>query len=174
MIDVSVSYNKFKFLGNEFLTWLWYIMETDQELLRKSDPELVSLDIGNRIVFENTVHDVVESITIKGDDAGLEEGVLSLGKGAVVTELHLVYKSGDNEWKFNVKGESLNISGLKPPETARVEKKEDIEGAVLEKVFLYEKIVTLIDNLYKQFIILRVSNKWKDKTIPSIKKWIKN
>lgn len=172
MLDVAVSYNRFKFLGYEFLTWIWFIMENQQDILKKSDKDLLSLDIGNRIVLENNRNNTIESITIKGDEAGLEEGILSLQKGAVVTELNLIYKAGNHEWHFNIKGESLNLSGVKTPETGKVEKKEDIEGAVLEKVFLCEKVFILVNNLYKQFINLRVTNKWNKDVVPRIQKWI--
>lgn len=30
MLDVSVSYDRYKFLGYEFLTWLWFLIEKDQ------------------------------------------------------------------------------------------------------------------------------------------------
>jgi hypothetical protein len=172
MLDVAVSYNRFKFLGYEFLTWIWFIMENQQDILKKADEELVSLDIGNRIVLENNRNNTIESITIKGDEAGLEEGILSLQKGAVVTELNLIYKAGNHEWHFNIKGESLNISGLKTPETGKVEKKEDIEGAVLEKVFLCERVFLLVNNLYEQFINLRNTDTWNKDVVPRIQKWI--
>lgn len=172
MLDIAVSYNRYKFLGYEFLTWLWFIMENQQDILKESDKELVSLDIGNRIVLENNKNDTTESVTIKGDKAGLEEGILSLQKGAVVTELNLVYKAGNNEWRFNIKGESLNISSLKTPETGPVETKEDVEAALLEKVYLYERIFVLINNLYKHFISLRVTGRWEKDVVPSIRKWI--
>ncbi len=172
MLDVSVAYNRYKFLGYEFLTWIWYTMEEDREKLHTIDPELVSLDIGNKIILENCINDAVESITIKGDEADLKEGFLALRKGAVVTEIHLSYKSGDHQWLFTIKGESLNISNLKTPETGPVEKKEDLDAAVLEKVFLYEKVVVLIDNIYKHFIHLRVSGQWDRTVVPKIKKWV--
>ena len=172
MIDVSVSYNRYKFLGYEFLTWLWFLMEKDRELLRKTDPEMTSLDVGNRILLENTIHDAVESITIKGDEAGLEEGILALKKGAVVTEINLIYKSGGQEWRFTIKGESFHVGNLKVPESGVVETKDDIEGAVLEKYYMYEKIIRLIDGLYTYFIKLRISAKWQDEVIPNMRKWI--
>jgi len=172
MIDISFAYSRYKFLGNEFLTWLWFVVENDRERLNKIEKDLVYLNIGNRIVLENKINNAVETITILGDDAGLEEGILSLGKGAVVTEINLLYKSGDNEWRFTIKGESMNISNLKIPETAVVESSEDIEGMVLEKAYLYEKITNLIDNLFKEFIKLRVSGKWNESIVPEIRKWI--
>ncbi len=172
MLDVAVSYNRYKFLGHEFLTWLLFTMETNQDRLTKLDKELVSLDIGNRIVLEKRNKDDVDTMIIKSDDAEIEEGLLFLKKGAIVTELNLLYKSGDFDWKFSIKGESLNISGLKVPQTGKVEKKEDIEGAVLEKIYLYEKVVLLINILYKDFIKLRLSTKWKKEAIPGISRWI--
>ena len=173
MLDIAVAYNRYGFLGNEFLTWLWFLIENDHSTLNAATPDLVSLEIGNRIVFENRLNDnCLETSTIKGDDAGLEEGMLALKKGSVVTELNLLFMAGDQEWRFNIKGESMNISGLKSPETAAVEKKEDIEGAVLEKAFLYQKVTDLIDNLFKQFVKTRISYEWQNQVVPKIKNWI--
>lgn len=172
MLDVSVSYNRYKFIGHEFLTWLWFVMENDQSMLRQLDDELVSLHIGNRVVVENSANDATENITIKGDDAGLEEGKLALKKGAVAVELNLVYKSGNQDWQFNLKGESLSFSGLRVPETGPVETRDDIEGMVLEKAYLYEKIIVLLDKIFNYFIKMRSSMEWTEKTVPSIKKWI--
>ncbi|MDM8514692.1 hypothetical protein QUF76_00700 [Desulfobacterales bacterium HSG16] len=172
MLDVSIAYNRYKFLGHEFLTWLWYVIENDPDLLKSIDNELVVFDIGNRIILENLTNDQVESVTIKGDDASLEEGVLALKKGAVVTEINLIYQTGDNEWRFSLKGESLNISGLKPPETGSIELKEDLEGAVLEKVYLYEKVITLLDRMFTYFIKLRISDEWEEKAVTGIRQWI--
>lgn len=172
MLDVAVSYNRYKFLGYEYLTWLWFAIEKNQDEITKLEQEPVSLEIGNRIVLVNKRKDTVESITIKGDDAGLEEGILALKKGAVVTELNLSCKTGDQEWRFTVKAESLHMAGLKCPQTGAVESQEDLEGAVLEKVYLYEKAFRLTDNLFKQFITLRVSEDWDKRVVPLIRQWM--
>lgn len=172
MLDVAVSYNRFKFLGHEFLTWLWYSIENEPDILKNSENESVSLEIGNRIVLQNRIGDSMETITIKGDDAGLEEGMLSLEKGAVVTELNLSYKEGDQEWNFTVKGESLSIANLKIPNSSQIELKEDIENAIIEKSFFYYKVIQLIDSLYRQFIHKRVSTHWNNTIRISLKRWI--
>ena len=172
MLDVSVAYNRYKFIGFEFLTWLWFLIDRDHNKLKKLVPDLVSLEIGNRIVLENHRNETVETITIKGDDAGLEEGILSLKKGAVVTELNLSYKAGDQKWQFTIKGESLNLSSLKTPETAPIESQEDIEGAVMEKTYLYDQVLQLINNLFKYFIQTRVSIDWNKTIVPQLKQWI--
>ncbi len=174
MLDVSVSYDRYRFLGNEFLTWLWHAIENTPGLLPTIDPELAALEVGNRMVLENHAHEAPEVVTIKGDDAGLEEAMMALRKGAMVAEMNLHYRSGDHEWRFNLKGESLSLAGLKPPETGAVESQEEIEGALLERVYLCEKATGLVDALYGHFIHLRVSDGWKEETVPAIKKWIQS
>jgi hypothetical protein len=172
MLDVSVAYNRYKFLGYEYLTWLWFVIEKDQHKIEELDQELVSLEIGNRVVLENKTRDAVESVTIKGDDAGLEEGFLALRKGAVVTELNLLYGVGDQQWRLTIKGESLHLAGLKCPQTGPVESQEDIEGAVLEKAYLCDRAIQITDKLFKQFITLRVSDDWNTKVVPHMRQWI--
>lgn len=141
MLDIAIAYDRYKFIGFEFLTWTWFAIENDQEHLETIQEDLTSLDIGNRVVLENRQSEAMETITIKGDDAGLEEGQLALRKGAVVTEMNMTFKSGSQRWQFTVKGESLNIGNLKPPESGPVESAEDVEGAVLEKTYLDRKSV---------------------------------
>lgn len=172
MLDVSVSYNRYKFLGYEFLTWLWFMMESDQETLLNIDKDIVSIDVGNRLVLENRNTGAVETITIKGDDAGLEEARLALKKGAMVSEMNVSYRSGEQKWQFTLKGESFNISSLKIPETGPVEKEEDWEGAVLERIFLYEKAIELVKALYQRFINLRILDEWSHRVIPKMNNWI--
>ena len=172
MLDVAIAYNRYKFIGNEFLTWLWFTIDTDQPFFETVDDTITSLYLGNRIVLENSVNDASEIITIKGDDAGLEEGILSLRKGAVVIEMNLSYKMGNQEWKFSLKGESLSFSGLKVPETGPVETQADIEGMFLEKAYLYEKAIELVNHLFHYFLQLRSSVAWNKKTVPDIKRWI--
>jgi hypothetical protein len=172
MLDVAVAYNRFKFLGDEFLTWLWFAIEQDPSILKKLDPELTSFEIGNRIVLEKRHKAAVERITIKGENADLDEAMLALKKGALVSEFNLIYRSAQQKWQFTLKGESLNLSSLKTPQTAPPESPDDLEATVLEKIFLYDKILQFLEKLYKHFIKLRTSNSWQSREISLIKKWI--
>jgi hypothetical protein len=171
MLDVAVTYNRFKFLGEEFLTWLWFVIDQDPTVLRKADPDLTSLEIGNRIVLEKRDKKALERITIKGENAGLEEAMLALQKGALVAEINLIYRSAQQKWQFTLKGESLNLSSMKTPKIAAPESPEDMESAVLEKIFLYDKILQFLEKLYKTFIKYRLSDRWLKRDVNLIKKW---
>jgi len=85
-----------------------------------------------------------------------------------------VYKSAELTWQFTLKGESLNFSSLNLPSTGLPESDEDLEGFVLEKIFLYDKILKLLENVYKHFVKLRLSNRWQNTMVPKIRNWIES
>lgn len=172
MLDIAVAYNRYRFLGNEFLTWLWFLIENDLSIIHHCDPDFAALEMGNRLVLENRLANGLETITIKGDAAGLEEALLALRKGASITEMNLIYKSGVLQWQFSLKGESLSFSGLKLPESGSMESTDDMEGLVLEKLYLYEKPFELVDQLFSRFIKLRLTPKWLQEIIPRMRQWM--
>jgi hypothetical protein len=172
MLDVAVAYNRYKYIGNEFLTWLWFIIDTDPSYFNRMDADITAMALGNRIVLENSVHEKNEVITIKGDDAGLEEGKLSLRKGAVVIELNIACKMENQEWRFTLKGESLSFSSLKVPDTGPVENKDDIEGFFLEKAYLFEKIIDIVNRLFDRFLTMRSSVEWTTSSVHNMRQWL--
>lgn len=171
MLDISIAYNRYKFVGHEFLTWLWFMIENDPDKINAKDDAPVTLDMGNRIVLENNRREAVETITIKGSESELEEGRLALSNGAVVTEISLLCRINERLWTFNLKGESLDVSGLKIPEIEEGESTDDLEGTILLKLDGYETIIGFIRHMYDQFLKLRVTEQWKKKTVPDIRKW---
>ena len=176
MLDVSVAYNKYTFLGNDFLTWIWFLIETGQnlsELTKSKDP--VTLEIGNSIVLENKINnEYKEKITIKGDQAGLEEGTTALKKGGWVTQINLLCKIADDEYQFTLKGDSYNMSGLKTPVTDMSKNKDEIEGLVLEKAYLCFRVFEVIDSLFFSFLSQRIEDNWTDKGLQDIRNWIES
>ncbi len=174
MLDIATGYNKYKFLGNDFLTWVWYLVENDINIkgLINSKYKTITLEVGNSIVLENLLGDKSkEKISIKGDEAGLEEGKTALKKGGLVTSISLVLNIDEEEYKFSIKGESINISSFKTP-SFKSEKDEEIEGAIIEKGFFCEKIYIFIDTLFNKFIEKRASDTFKNIDSKEIKKWI--
>jgi len=173
MLDVAVAFSRYRFLGPEFLTWLWYAIETAPDAIKAAALGRGILTVGDRIVLESSADQPVERVTITGENADLGEGMLALRKGALVAELRLHYTAGDQEWRFSVKGDTLALMGLKTPPSAPVETRDEVEGAVVEKVGLCEEVVRLLDSLFLRFIKLRVSERWREKTIPGMKTWVK-
>jgi len=174
MLDIATAYNKYQFLGNDFLTWIWFLIETDQNISSLLElKDAVTLEVGNSIVLENKLGDQLkEKISIKGDQAGLEEGTTALKKGAFVTQINLICKINEDEYKFSIKGESLNLTGLKPPKTDLSKSDDEIEGLVLEKAFFCFKIYEVIDTLFLKYLEIRTADGQNSKGLQDIKNWI--
>jgi hypothetical protein len=174
MLDIAVAYNRYRFLGNEFLTWIWFCIENEPEVFHTADKESIELSIGNRMVLENHLANGTETITIKGDAAGLEEALLALSKGATITEVNLNFKKGPIQWQFTLIGESLAYSNLRLPEINSTESGDEIEleGVILEKLYLYETLFEFIDMLYRIFLRRRLSPQWQKKTLSTMRKWV--
>lgn len=172
MMDIAYALKRFDFLGKEFLTWLWYAVENQPDTLRRIDPEMAALEIGNRLVLHNKNQQSTETVTIRGDSAGMEEGMLALRKGALVAEMSLIYRSGNESWHFSIKGETLDPSSVKTPKTGRVETSEDIEGAAIEKYHLYRRVTDLVQSLFSHFLEQRLDPRWQSAVLPAIQVWI--
>ncbi len=174
MLDIATGYNKYKFLGNDYLTWIWFLIEKNKNISSIiNSKDAVIFEVGNSLVLENRLGDKSkEKITIKGDQAGLEEGTTALKKGAFVTQINLICKINEDEYKFTIKGESLNITGLKTPKIDLSKNEDEIEGVILEKAFFGFKIFEVIDTLFLKYIELRVSDEWNHEGLQEIKSWI--
>jgi hypothetical protein len=174
MLDIATAYNKYKFLGNDFLTWIWFLIENNKDISSILNiKDMVNLEVGNSIVLENRLgDDSKEKISIKGDKAGLEEGTTALKKGAFVTQINLICRINDDEYRLTIKGESLNITGLKTPKTDLSKNQDEIEGLVLEKAASCFKLFEVIDTLFLKYIEQRSSDEWKSEGLQEIRKWI--
>ena len=172
MMDLSVAYHRYIFLGQEFLTWLWFAMDRKGSELREVlDESRESLEIGSRVILENRSQGTFEVISIKGHDADLEEGFIALRKGALISEIHLVYREEELEYQFSLKGESLNIHNLRISVKAEAEEPQELDSVILERIFLLEKIPGLTDRLFSHFLHLRLSAQWTE-VLPKMTHWM--
>jgi len=172
MIDIAIAYQRYKFIGLEFLTWLWFVLETDPELFREIDSELISCRVGKRLVLENRKKDQLETVTIKGDAPGLEEARTALKKGAMIAEMDLSMKTAQLAWDFSIKGENLSFSGLRLPTMRVNEAEESIDDILNERLRVMENAICMTDALYHRFIKIRISRNWDEQVVPRVHKWI--
>lgn len=172
MLDIAVAYSRFRFLGDEFLTWLWHGVETRNESLCALDPEVKGLSLAERMVIENREGRSKEKITIRGEDPGLEEARISLGRGAWVSELGLALRMEKEEYRFVLKAENLNLCGLKTTHPSSFSLEEEAETRLLDRMDQLIKLFEFIDKLFSLFLSERLSPKWKSTHLASLRRWL--
>lgn len=176
-MDIAVAYNKYAFLGSEFLAWLWWASEKDEEAIddavRKEESTIITL--GNGMTIENDGQGVKakSKITIKGADAGHKEAIIAMSEGGQIKEINLHCTIGDMEFSFTITSDDLSLKGLKTPTIGESKAQDEIEGAVLEKLSLDRVVFEVLDDLFNYFIDCRLSDNWKDTTLPAMREWLK-
>lgn len=173
MIDISLSYSRFRFLGPEFLTWLWFALETMDQPFNRENQSDFFLEPGGKIVLEKRQSNkAVETISIQAEDTSMAEGRIALQKGAKVTEIHLVLRQGERRWQFCLKGDSFHLTGLKTPENPFLENEKDFEAALIDRVYQIDVVYQLLDDLFGRFLNERLTPGWPRAKGGAIREWI--
>ncbi len=172
MLDIAVAYHRYRFLGDEFLTWLWHGLETRNEAFCTLDPEVQAFEVADRMVIENREAQKKEKITIRGEDPGLEEARIALARGAWVSELGLVLRTERQEFRFTLKAENLNLCGLKTTPASSFSSEEDAEARFLERMDYLKNLFEFIDKIFSLFLSERLSPQWQGSHLAAMRQWL--
>lgn len=169
--------NNTEFLGSEFLTWLWYKSETNLGAFHIKDTGDIELWFYDNIKLEKGRESEKESIICTGATSDLKEAKLGLNTGKKLKEARIKIIINDEEWFLTLDSKFLDFKQLKTPKIDKLSSQKDEhdeDAHFYEKVFLIEKALSVIDNLFISFMEERVDDKWYHISIPAIKKWINN
>jgi DNA recombination-dependent growth factor C len=160
-----------RFLGYEFLTWLWFFMEQPENLIKISDQKTAQVHLGGRLVMALPGQDRERVICTTQANA-LHEARTALRQGKMVEELQVFLNIGDNEYLFTLDSILWAVKGLKTPKQLPDSDKEDADGRFLEKMFFLEEVLSTLNALYGKFLSARLSPSWESDTLPIFKAWI--
>jgi hypothetical protein len=190
---------KRRFVGREFLLWLWFESEAFEATLSTRQQGTFGLWVEKHLVLSVGK----EATRIKGTfPAASRESkeALSLGKLPEAAGLHL--SLGDREVTFTLKAESLSLSGLALPtvlgdsgdaepsapleaprrpkrrkrSSVHVEQERESDErneSFYERMMLTREVEALVEALYRDFLTLRLGNAWGAVVEPALSSWVK-
>jgi recombination associated protein RdgC len=148
-------------IGREFLTWLWFKSEERNGMIRLPDGEDAEVLFVRRLVLESGDGEYAESVVCQGVHADLKEGREALRQGKKISAARLKASLDKDQWEFTFKADRFHFQSLKLPAIEEdVEKSEDREGMILERIYGIEKAAGLMDRLFHSFWSLRLSERW--------------
>ena len=159
-------------IGREFLTWLWFKTEERNGKIKLSDNLDVDLSFLKRLVLEAGEGEYTQSVVCQGLHADLNEGKEALRQGKKVREARLKLQHNQNEWEFTLKGDTFHVQSLKTSEIKEDEPGEERSGKILERIYLIEEAVRLLDELYTLFLSVRFSSQWESKELKRLRQWL--
>ena len=158
-------------LGEEFLTWLWFQSDVAPGAFVDKEGHPFSVSMEQRIVVQGGQGDAKDTATVAGTLSPLTEARFGLGKGKKVTRATIRLEKNDLAFQFTLKAGDFTLGSLKTPKVEKPEEGDDPDAMLLERFYLIEVCLGLLENLYATFLRLRLSADWSE-TVQEITAWI--
>lgn len=157
-------------LGQEFLTWLWFRSATGS-IFNDASGRPFTVTMEQRIVVQGGEGDTIETATVSGLESELREARMGLTTGKKVTRALVRLERDPEAWQLTLKAADFSLGSLKTPKIEK-DSNDDPDGLFLEKIYLLEACLELVDILYKSFLVLRLSPQWKTEA-EELRQWIR-
>lgn len=155
-----------RFMGREFIVWLWFESEMQETNLRPTgvDPVSLWLEAQITLVLEK------EESRLKGAiPASSPEAKEALRQGKLPKEAKMRLTRGDREFVWTLKADTLGLSGLKLP--TQLKKTDEKHEVFYERMMLLEDLEAALSALYVDFVHLRLADEWDDDIVPLMQTW---
>ncbi len=164
-------------LGQEFLTWLWYRSEYADGLFKMSlesghEGENFHVKLEQKLVVRGGEGDYQETASVSGSFTPMREARLGLLTGKQVVRALVRFSKDELDWQLSLKAEDFCLNSLKTPAIAKPEDGDDPDNVFYEKMYLIEMGLTIFDDLYRQFLKIRLSDQAWSEEVKAIATWI--
>ncbi len=157
--------------GREFLTWLWFKSEERNGIIDIPEQGAKEIIFLQRLVLAAGDGEYAETVVCQGLHADMKEGKEALRRGKKIKEARLRVSEDASKWEFTFKADLFQFQSLKLPAQSD-EGEDDQEGRNIERIYLIEKIIQIMDALFHVFVTLRLSPHWEQAEVPRLEKWL--
>jgi hypothetical protein len=155
------------YVGNEFLLWLWYRLETQDDAFKLTDASEVTVMLTRTLTLEcprgQTGH---ETISHEGPTR-LPEARRAIRAGKMPRKVGLTLVRHDTQYEFTLHAESLAIGSARLP----ANEEEDDRARLDERANQLRALIETLDLLYDAFGRVRFSGEWT-KELAKMQKWL--
>jgi hypothetical protein len=158
-----------RFLGGEFVLWLWFSRDVLAGALDLPGQGKVEIALESSLLLVDPLTDT-ERVTVRGFDplGSLEaEHALLVGKLPRKVGLRLVFEQ--NEWVATLDAATFVLSGVKLPALLSEGEEEHFH----ERMRLLEQLHDLVQGLYRYFLGVRLSPQWEATLLPAMRLWLR-
>lgn len=160
--------NNFDFLGNEFVLWLWWYLETQSDTLRLADESSVTLMMTKTLSLECPLGEWGKEALSAESPVKMPEAIQAIRSGKLPRKAGITMVRDGVQFEFTLQAETLSISGAKVQADEAIDNEQDrLDGRI-------EAIRTLsdsVDLMFESFCERRISKKWP-KELEQIQQWL--
>ncbi|MFH1116023.1 MAG: hypothetical protein V1792_19085 [Pseudomonadota bacterium] len=163
------------FLGREFLTWLWFKSDVSGGRIDVPGKKVVEVIFLDRMTLDLSDVETPQTVALKGEHSELREGLAALKEGKKIEEARVSLRATVNEFTMVLKATWFSFGSFRTPQIlpgSEADPDEGVEGKFLEKAYLIEEGMDLVDLLFEYFLRLRVSDEWESEELPALRRWV--
>lgn len=164
MKDLVERIEQNRFMGREFLLWLWFESQLFETNLAPSGQPSCALWLETRITlsFERE-----ESVLKSAAPGAAPESREALRQGKLPREARIRMITEEREFAWLFKADTLGLASVALP--AELTKKDDDAHEVLyERMRLVEALEATLEALWSDFLALRLSEAWEATCVPAL------
>ncbi len=155
------------FLGNEFLMWLWYQLDSESDTIALSDKSEAAVMLARTLTLECPRAQTGKETIQSDGPTRLPEARRAIQSGKLPRKAGLIVVRHDNQYEFTLQAETLAVAGAKLPAPEEGDERARLE----ERVSLLRGFLETLDLLYDAFATVRLSENWS-KELEKIQKWL--
>jgi len=157
-----------RYLGNEFLLWLWFVVDVEDDVIPLPDKSDVSLMLARTLVLDCPRAQSGRASIRSDAPTRLPEAARAIQSGKLPRQTGLILVRHGQQMECTLQAETLGVSAAKLPVV-----EEDDDRAILEeRVGQIRHLVETIDLLYDAFLERRLSVNWP-KELKRMQRWLK-
>ena len=164
-----------RFLGQEFLAWLWYKSEERGGSVELPGIGDVMVVFEKHMLLEFGEGESNEKVICRGLQTELKEARAGLLMGKKPEQARVRLARGDYEFNVTLTASTMEFRNVRLPKTVNEgdegDEAESMEGRILERIALFEQLVELVNELFRMYIKVRASEGWL-KELANIRKWV--
>lgn len=150
MIKRTANAETHGFLGEEFLTWLWFRWETGGGEFALPGGRVVGAALDDYLTFAAPSDDETEQTLRRGLPTRTEEARTALRQGHRLRRARLLIAEGPRQWSATLDATTFSLSGVKLPEDA--EEAENDADRTADRAANWLLLHEIVHGLYGQFL----------------------
>lgn len=167
----SVWLNEFgesyDYLGNEFLLWLWWYVETQSDTLALADGSEAAVMFARSLSLECPLGETGKETIAADSPVKLPEAMQAIRAGKLPRKAGLTLVRQNQQFDVTLQAETFAISGAK----IQSEEADDIDEIRLNRIESIRNLGRTVDLMFEFFLDRRVGKKWNS-DLEALRHWL--
>jgi hypothetical protein len=155
------------FLGNEFLLWLWWYVETQGDTIDLPDDSTVTCMMARTLALECPLAETGKETITSDAPVQLPEAKRAVQAGKLPRKAGLILVRHDQQYDLTLQAETFSVSGASLPKLDKMSPADEN----VERIDQIREMAETLELLLATFVQRRLASSWKD-DVKAIRLWL--